>query len=213
MFQELLTLVNSAIEMENNVKTRFNEQKTALSLDIKSKIEDESRRMTESVSLQDYSPIKHLNEMTELTERFKKMNTIEQQELELLNGSVKESLINSMNLNVPKEIYKIMGYNGVDDLWICRVWFTLIPILEYDCIPGDPIRVEWIQISDEFDEESPPWTKSIRNGPGLDNLMVPHMENEYLTIESNKLYPINHWGEDSNQKLWWLNWIANNRPC
>jgi len=219
MFQQYHDAVTTAQNSEANTNDEYDTLREALTIEIKAKMEQECENIQSNNHLKDYSPIEYYNKMTELRHRFDKLNT----ELEQAKMDIKNTLHDSLKELIPvtdpqiTEIYKVIGlcYNNAS--YMCRVWFTLVPLPQYECVPGDPIRVEWIQMNissytrnnDKVDGVS---ASHSRNGTGINGLNIPQFQNQGQITNANTLYPITQFGENSSQVTWWKNWVQANRP-
>ena len=216
MFSDYQSVVTIATESEQAKNEEFDTMKEALTIQIKTKMEEECKNIQNKSKLKDYSPIKHYNEMTELRHQFDKINT----DLETEMGAIKDILHNSLlKLINPKpvtpvvtEMYKIISGQGG---WICRVWFTLVPIEEFECIPGDPVCVEWLNIMGKTrnnDKTDSVGSSHTRNGKGHEGLQIPQFSCAGQITSPNSLYYYTSWGQESSHSQWWLEWVKANRP-
>jgi hypothetical protein len=92
MFSDYQSAVTIAEESEQAKNEEFDTMKEALTIQIKTKMEEECKNIQNKSKLKDYSPIKHYNEMTELRHQFDKINT----DLETEMGAIKDILHNSL---------------------------------------------------------------------------------------------------------------------
>lgn len=221
MFQQYHDAVTHAQTSETAKNKEYDNKREALTIEIKNKMEEECKKIQSNKKFKDYSPIEHYNEMTQLRHNFDNLNA----ELTQAKEDIKKTLHESLKELIPEdkptlpvtEIYKVIGlcYNNAS--YMCRVWFTLVPIEQYECVPGDPIRVEWIQMNTNNYTRNNDKTDGIsnnhrRNGKGINGLNIPQFQNSGQIIGANNLYPISQWGENSSQVTWWKNWIQANRP-
>lgn len=223
MFSEYFAEVQTAIDNADRKISEYGKIRERLALDVKAKIETESESITKSSELKNYSPIQHHNEMTVLIHSFEKLKDEEASELNKIKELLHANLIKIMKIPEPKspvppitEMYKIIGQSSENNDYICRVWFTLIHIPKWSCIPGDPIRVEWVHLKHNAcrknDLINTVTTKSERTGKGPDGLKIPYFEQEGIVTTANDFYSINAWGSPSNERTWWEQWVATNRP-
>lgn len=92
MFSQYKEIIDSGIASEAEQKEEFKQKRSELSLRIKEHVEAEVKIMTDEKLLQDYSPIKHANEMTRLTSEFNAINSGEQEKLKALKEEIDEKL-------------------------------------------------------------------------------------------------------------------------
>ena len=219
MFQEYHKAVEVAQGEENAKNEEYDNLKEALTIEIKTKMESECKIIQQNSHLKDYSPIKHYNEMTELRHKYDRLNTDLETEKQEIKAKLHQTLGKLMPEQPPKitEMYKVIGAaSGMPSL-ICRVWFTLVPVPTYECVPGDPIRVEWINLSisnyTRKNDKSDGVSKShSRCGTGINGLQIPEFSHLGPIVGGNNLYPITQWGETSQYVTRWKQWIQDNRP-
>ena len=213
MFSNYNSALTIAIESEKTKNEEFDTLKEALTIKIKTKMEEECKHIQRNSKLKDYSPIKHYNEMTELRHQFDKINTDLETEMDGIKTILHDSLLKLINPKpVVTELYKIIGGSSG---WICRVWFTLVPIKEFECVPGDPIRVEWLNIQNQSrmdDKTSCISGQNSRNGKGQDGLQMPQFSSNGVVTSNSCLYNYANWGQGSQQQNWWNEWVQANRP-
>ena len=65
MFSQYKEIIDTAIASEAEQKETFKQQRTDLSIKIKEHLDAEAKIMTDEKLLQDYSPVKHANEMSD----------------------------------------------------------------------------------------------------------------------------------------------------
>ena len=215
MFTNYKSAVDEAVRSEKTKNEEFDTMKEALTIKIKTKMEEECKNIQRNSKLKDYSPIKHYNEMTELRHQFDKINTDLETEMNGIKTILHNSLVSLINpKSVVTEMYKIIGGVGGS---ICRVWFTLIPIEEFECFPGDPVRVEWLNINGQRNNDKTDLVGSshTRNGKGTNGLQIPQFSGPGQLSNDNCLYAYNNWGQrvgGTSQSTWWDQWVKANRP-
>ena len=141
-------------------------------------------------------------------------------DLEKLKKDTEEELLKIMKYKPkPKEIHIKEIYKDIlstsNEWWVCRVWFTLVEIKEFNVKPGDPIRVKWFDMSQNRNKALNSYTynsSSERVSTNEQELQIPHFQNDFSVSNSNGLYNINNWGNTSAQKTRWEKWINDNRP-
>ena len=221
MFQQYHDAVTRAQNSEAAKNEEYDTLREALTIEIKEKMEEECTKIQSNNHLKDYSPIEYYNKMTELRHRFDKLNI----ELEQAKQEIKNTLHDSLKELIPveklvqtvTEMYKVIGVSQNSPDYMCRVWFTLVPLPEYECVPGDPIRVEWIKMNINNYTRNNDKAEGITNvykrvGKGLNGLYIPQFQNQGQITSANNLYPISQFGENSSHVTWWKNWIQQNRP-
>ena len=149
MFKQYKNLVDSCLDQEKNTIKKYESQKNTLALEIKQTLLNEIENMNNKTLLKDYSPIQHSNNMTELNVRYSNLLSQEKDDLEKIKIKLNEDLIsimedNGLPKNYPTELYKVINSSRDSPYDLCRVYFTLVPLKQWDCKPGDPIRVEWV---------------------------------------------------------------------
>lgn len=220
MFKQYKILIDNAIHNEEISNKQFEDKRNNLSLEIKQTIQNEMENLNNKQLLKDYSPIKHTNKMTELNTKYSNLHLEEHKKINDIKNELDENLLTIMEIerkpnNFPNEIYKIISCCSHKTNYICRVYFTLISIKHWNCIPGDPIKIEWIDMNccRNNDKTDGIIESCKRTGSGFIGLKMPQFNNPGQTIcNENKLYDFNHWGDNSNQQKWWKEWIQNNRP-
>jgi hypothetical protein len=93
MFNEYQSAVTTAIESGKNKNDEYDTLKESLTIQIKTKMEEECKNIQSNSQLKDYSPIKHYNEMTELRHQFDKINKDLEKELDEIKDNFHDSLI------------------------------------------------------------------------------------------------------------------------
>ena len=225
MFKQYKNLIDNSIHNEDSCNKEFHTKKTKLTLEMKQILLNEIEFIDSKQLLKDYSPIQHTNKITELNNKFSNLILENQTELEEIKINLNKDLLNIMKItqpipkNYPTELYKIINScitkSKGSNSYVCRVYFTLIPIKEFDCKPGDPIRIEFIKFSgcNRFNDKSDGLTiKTERFAQGISGIKMPQFINTGSIIHSNSFYDFNHFGHDSDEQNWWLNWIKQNRP-
>ena len=219
MFKQYKTLIDKAINDEDISNKEYINKKNNLSLNIKQTLQNEIENLNNKQLLKDYSPIKHTNTMTEFNIKFNNLLTDEINNLGKIKNKLHKNLLTIMEVetipkNYPTELYKIITSCSSKTNYICRVYFTLIPLPQWNCIAGDPIRVEWVDTTGARNNDKTDKIHLIseRTGQGWTGLKIPQFNNAGQSISPNELYDFNHWGINSSQQQWWKEWIKNNRP-
>ena len=218
MFASYQNIINGAIESESAIIKNHDNKKESNTLQIQKRMTEEAENISKNQHLKDYNPIEYYNSITTLKHQRDSLISNEKKELEDLKLSIDEDLFDVMNIETNhgiKEIYKIISCdqsNQANCRYICRVWFTLEYLEQHNCYPGDPIRIEWVDLlGNQNDSNRNIISKVDRTGPGEEGLQIPNFTST-ANISSQSFYQINNWGNNSKQKQWWLNWVKNNRP-
>ena len=93
MVNEQYYIISASIKYEKSKIEEYDTLKESLSIQIKTKLEEECEAIKNQRSLKDYSPIKHYNEMTELRHKFYKINKDLEKELDEIKNNLHDSLI------------------------------------------------------------------------------------------------------------------------
>lgn len=104
----------------------------------------------------------------------------------------------------PLEVCKTIGKSEDSSVFACRVWFTTVQIEKWECVPGDPIRIEWY-VTDTGQVTS----TAERYGPGLDGLPYPYMKSPREVYNDNSFLTSE---DDSYSMVYWEIWLRDNRP-
>ena len=207
MFQEYLANVQQAIEDHQKQVEKYQKEKEKLSLEVKKNLEIETNKFN-SVVLKDYSLVNHHNSITKLLHQFEKNDQDLEKHLQSIKEGLDKKLSNIINFNSGvKEMYKIISACSNNQGYFCRVWFTLVEIEQWKCVPGDPIRIEWVFINPggarPDDKKTGISATSQRNSAGEKGLNIPQFDTTGRVTSLNNFYPIDNWGANSNQKKWW----------
>jgi hypothetical protein len=216
MFDDYQIAIENAQQKEDEIVDEYNNKKEAHSLAQQKMMEQEAKSMRSGQALKDYNPTAFVNELTRMKHEFDALEQDEQTEL----NEVKRELDTELHKLTDFPVTEICKYIGCDTSspgnykYVCRVWFTLISVPEFSCVPGDPIRVEWIDMTQQHvDRTKNSITySSKRTSPGLKGLFIPNFNNTASITSVNNFYPINQWGETSSQTTYWINWVKVNRP-
>ena len=216
MFDEYQIAIENAQQKEDEIVDEYNNKKEAHSLAQQKMMDQESKTMRSGQALKDYNPTAFVNELTRMKHEFDRLEKDEKTELNEVKRELDSELHRLTDFPVT-ELCKDIGCitNNVNEYpYVCRVWFTLISVPEFSCVPGDPIRVEWINIANAHMDRTKDGIHacSKRTAPGLEGLHIPHFTNPASITAKNEFYSINNWGENSSQKNWWINWVKVNRP-
>lgn len=114
------------------------------------------------------------------------------------------------------EIYKDIYCEDNCNCWVCRVWFSLVEKDDLNLKPGEPFKIAWFDINPNryqpISELMSYSQISERSTIDKNELKMPDFPNQFSLTNANQLFSINHWGEQSSQKTFWLEWIKRNRP-
>ena len=222
MFSEYFAEVQQAIENAERKTSEYSKKRESLALSVKAKIDSESESIAKNSELKNYSPIEHHNEMTAIIHSFEKMKAEESSELLKIKELLHASLLKIMKIPEPripepripelpiKEMYKIISSSSQNNHHICRVWFTLedtfkaSPKKIIKCQPGDPIRIEWVNVThshcrnnDLLDYIT---SKVERHRHGPEGIKIPQFDNPGRVTSSNSFFDITNWGATSNHR-------------
>lgn len=211
MFKNYQDLVNKAIKDEEIANKEFENNKNKLTTDIKQILQNEIENIEKKTLLKDYSPIQHTNKMTEFNNIYSNLSNELNDKIDKIRNNLHQDLITKMKLpnfnkNYPKELYKVINLIQDRTDFICKVYFTLIPLPQWDCKEGDPIRIEWVH---PFDNVT---AKTERMAQGWSGLKIPMFYNSNTITNINNFFDFNHFGHDSNEQKWWMEWVNKNRP-
>lgn len=217
MFDLYLQYAQEAKEKEQEIIIKYDKLKEELVTNLKQGTIAEMEEI-EKTLMKEYSPIKFHNMLTSVVNKHKNLDTNKEQELKKNKEDLDKKLAEIIETVSPiTEMYKIIGMSNQNNNYLCRVWFTLVPIEKWKCVPGDPIRVEWLHIPYNVQRLDDKTTcvnhKQERTGPGPNGLCIPQFDAQGRVTSANATYPITKWGANSNQVKWWDEWIAKNRPC
>jgi len=218
MFDQYLQYAQEAKQKEIEINQKYDKLREELTIDLKKGTVNELSEI-EKVLMKDYSPIKFHNMITTVVNKSKKLDEEKEKELQQNKELLDEKLAKIIEYTFPvKEMYKIISMSSQNDYYLCRVWFTLVPIEDWKCLPGDPIRIEWLHLPQngtcrKNDQNDCISHTAKRNGPGIEGLKMPQFDNSGRVTGSNATYPLSQWGENSQQVKWWKEWLAANRPC
>ena len=216
MFDEYQIAIENAQHKEDEIVDEYNNKKEAHSLAQQKMMEQEAKSMRSGQALKDYNPTAFVNELTRMKHEFDALEQDEKTELNEVKRELDTELLKLIDFPVT-EICKYIGCmsaNANEHRYACRVWFTLVSVPEFSCVPGDPIRVEWVDMASQtIDSYKNSITKSSkRTGPGLTGLLIPQFNNVASITGRNNFYPITQWSENSRERSWWINWVKANRP-
>lgn len=221
MFKQYQSIIQKASKKENSIISEFAEKKQSNTLEIKNVLETEANKITKEQILEDYNPLEFYNEIAELNLKHKNINIEEQKLLDELKISTNKDLLELMNMEYSNpsvtKISKIINKcntEGGCPYYICRVWFTLIPLNseDFQSNPGDPIKIEWILINGK--PRSNDNTDSIRHFIPLNKFshgVIPNFVSKGCVCDAP-----NFIGKQDNMyeekfKLW-KEWVDENRP-
>lgn len=219
MFSELSEVIEVASRDAEDITNNYIEKRQTTAVQIQKEMQAEIERMNSQIALKDYSPIEHHNKIVKFNTDYNTMNNDEEKEYQVVKNKLYEQLIKLMGFNPCPitEMYKVISSCSNNQQYMCRVWFTLIPIKEFNCEPGGPIRIEWIHLAQGHarpnDENGNISATSKRNAPGVMGLNIPQFDTQGRVTSVNCFYKINQWGEKSSQRTWWEEWVKTNRPC
>lgn len=212
MFSEYRKALDEAESQEARITAEYENKREALTLKMQEKMKKEASRISKEQHLKDYNPVAFANSITKMKHQHDEIVSEEKEAL----GVVKTTLDNDLSKVsdwVPPvtELYKIISCAQNSANYVFRVWFTLIPVPEFECVPGDPIRVEWVQINTRRDNDIKcAGNKSPRTGPGYEGLQICNFQQKGFATNAQSFYNYN--SQNDQQKQWWREWIEENRP-
>lgn len=240
MFQTYRTIIKDSTQSEIEITKKYDLEKEQIALEIKDALENESKKITQGQILKSYNPVEISNQITTLQHRHQNCITEEVHNLEKLQQDTEEKLLHEMKYKpilkldnskskIPiTEIYKDIYCHDNGNCWVCRVWFSLVGDDDLNLKPGDPFKVAWFDINENRHEEEADnltYLDNIsiikrvikKNGDSIvcnmiNELKMPGFPNQSSITHAGELFHINHWGEKSSQKTFWLEWVKRNRP-
>lgn len=215
MFEQYSQLIEESKIKELEIIKKYDSLKEELSLNFKRDIANELQKI-EKILLKEYSPVQYYNSLTVIVNKHNNLEKEKEKEIKENKENLDKELSKLLECKEKTkvtEMYKIISTASDNNAYICRVWFTLIPIEKYNCIPGDPIRIEWVHVITQRVNDNDRSVVVERNGPGLTGLNMPHFNVAGKVTHVNQTYNVNNWGENSQQKTWWKEWLKQNRPC
>jgi hypothetical protein len=218
MFSQLSEAITCATNEVEQIENGYSEKRQSTAVKIQKEMEAELERMKTQVALKDYSPIEHHNKIATFNSEYQTMSVAEKNECEAVKNKLYDQLMNLMQKNTCpiSEMYKVIGADPHNQAYICRVWFTLVPMEQWNCVPGDPIRIEWVHVGGTQRPDDKTCNISAtanRSEVGVMGLQIPQFDAEGLVVGHNNFYNINQWGDTSNHRTWWEQWLQTNRPC
>jgi len=227
MFNSLSNAIDNASKEIDAIKNNYIEKRQNIAVNVQKEMEEELHRLKTQVALKDYSPIEHHNKIVSFNSEYDSINVAENCQYEEVKNKLFEQLLTLMDVNTvynPKpypvtEMYKIISSWGHDKgNYVCRVWFTLIPIKKWNCIPGDPIRVEWklnhgYLREDDNEVDVKYDVVSERTSEGIKGLKIPEMANNGQVTQPCKFFDLDDFdGEQDERVKRWKQWVETNRP-
>ena len=97
MFDKLSEAISSLNQQVDTVEKSFVEKRTQKTIEIKTHMESELKKLTDEVSLADYNPIEHHNKFTEMKINLDKLRSDEKNEKQRLKRDLYIKLIELMN--------------------------------------------------------------------------------------------------------------------
>lgn len=208
MFQETIKSFQEAEKQVDEINEKYEQLRKKLSINIQQIIIEEVKEIGEG-----YSPLNFQENLNLLVDKYKALDEEKELEIEKIKQELEKLIFFKPQVT---EMYKIIGPSARNKNYICRVWFTLVPIKKWNCVPGDPIRVEWLNFSETQarldDKIDRVCYTSRRNDPGPEGLQMPEFESPGIIINSVCTYPRYHFGVNSDKIKWWDEWVAKNRP-
>lgn len=218
MFQEHLALITKSNTEVTEVESTYDDKKVELTIKVQKLIEKELTKIKSEDTLKNYSPIEHHNLMTQYVREFKQLESEKKSKIAEIKKTLDLALYELVGKPEVKppitEMYKVISSANDNANYACRVWFTLVPIKEWECKPGDIIRIEWFNSNSNRlnDTQSGITSTYKRTGKGESGIKIPQFINQGRITNINTFYQINIWGAQSSQRNWWLEWVKINRP-
>lgn len=219
MFQSYREIIKDATKLEVELIKKHNEQKETISLEIKDTLDNESKNIINGQVLKSYDPEEISKKISSLNIQHKNLISQQTNNLKQLQQETDQKMFDEMKYT-PKlpitEIYKDIYNCNSNTTWVCRVWFYLVENKTLKMKPGDPFKTAWFDIHKNRQQ---PNAKSLiyesisqRTTTNEKELKMPNFSNKNTLTSQNVSFNIDHWGEGSAQKGWWLEWITQNRP-
>ena len=215
MFQEYLDLVTKSNAEVVEVEKETDKSREELTIKVQKQMEAELEKIKSEDSLKNYSVVSHHNIMTQHAHELGQIQAGKASRIAEIKKILDLALYELVEKPAPKvtELYKVIGSVQNGNTYICRVWFTLVPIEKWECKPGDPIRVEWIITNGNRNSDSQGVNATAqRTSKGISGLKIPQFSSSGQINNGGSLYNPDQWGASSSQKTWWLEWVKTNRP-
>ena len=217
MFQEYLDLVTKSNAEVVEVEKETDKSREELTIKVQKQMEEELEKIKSGDSLKNYSVVSHHNVMTQHAHELGQIQSSKASRIveikKILDLALYELVEKPKEAHKVTEMYKVISGAQNNQSYVCRVWFTLVPIEKWECKPGDPIRVEWVQMNTQRNTDSQGVCATAqRTGKGETGLQIPHFNSAGQVTKCNVFYNIDNWGPSSNQKTCWLEWVKANRP-
>ena len=211
MFSAYRKALDEADNQEARITAEYEIKREALTLKIQEKMKKETSRISKKLHHnKDYNPVAFANSITKMKHQHDEIVSEEKDAL----GVVKTTLDNDLSRVsdwVPPvtELYKIISCSDepIHSCWVLLVWFTLVPIPEFDCVPGDPIRVEWRNTNNKRKYKQ---YIETRTSSKLKGLKIPMFSGPGQCTMAGQFY--DYVKLKNEQKKWWREWIEENRP-
>ena len=212
MFKKYQIILDEAKVREQEIETENDGKIKKNALEIQKRMSDEVSKMSKDVLLKNYNPIEYYNEITKLKHAYDKLIKEKASEIEALKREVDSKIVSlTINFDHVKEIYKVLPCNGGN--YLCFVYFTLIG--DKHAKSGDPIRVRFVYNNSEHFQPGQQWPKYSGQPQDLvsgTQKRMPNMCSHCMAVNGTSLVNFDQFGENSQQRKWWLEWVKTNRP-
>lgn len=219
MFKQFNDIIKSASAAEITITSEYTELKQNKAIQIKKELISETEKINNDQALMDYNPMNIHNKITSLNIEHQQIKSNEIQALEKLKKNTEEELNNIMEYHkgmpiteIFKDIYSCLNNST---RWVCRVWFSLVENKKINIKPGDPFKIKWFDINQNTGKYINNFkynNSSERKTKNENELLIPQFSNPHMVTSDNNLYKIDHWGANSSQYRWWVEWVKQNRP-
>jgi len=210
MFSQYRSALEVAEAQEEQINSECDAKREALALKMQEKMKKEASRISKDQQLKDYNPIEFANTITKMKLKHDELVKEENDALEIVKKTL-DSELAKVSTPLVTEMYKIISSSQNNQSYLFRVWFTLVPVPEFECVPGDPIKVEWVTPHTRRDNDIQSVSNSAsRTGPGYEGLQICNFQQKSFATGGNSFY--NYSSQPDQQKQWWREWIEENRP-
>ena len=210
MFSQYRSALEVAEAQEEQINSECDAKREALALKMQEKMKKEASRISKDQHLKDYNPVEFANTITKMKHKHDEIVKEGNEALEKVKNKLDTELA-KVSTPFITDMYKIISSSQANQGYLFRVWFTLVPVPEFECVPGDPIKVEWICTNTRRDNDIKSVNNSAsRTGPGYEGLQICNFQQKSFATNHNNFY--NYSSQPDQQKQWWREWIEENRP-
>ena len=211
MFSEYRKALDEAESQEARITAEYENKREALTLKIQEKMKKEASKISKEQQLKDYNPVAFANSITKMKHQHDEIVSEEKEALSVVKTTLDNDLSKVSGWTPPvTELYKIISGSAeiTHSSWVILVWFTLVPVPEFECVPGDPIRVEWRNINIQVGNYKEYIEK--RTSSKMSGLKIPMFSGRGQCTSAGTFYDFMK--QPDQQKQWWREWIEENRP-